>query len=94
MKIEITKVIWADDRSLWVTGVVDGIRLGAWIEPDGKILLDDHQSWSIDQDFEYAGIDPDSPRAAGITNIWRSYLAEWRDNWHPPIENEAVNEHH
>lgn len=69
-----THGVSADGATRWVVGTVDGVDLGAWIEPNGNVILDDYQEWCIDQDLEAAGIAPGSDPAKDLVAAWVSYL--------------------
>lgn len=61
---------------IWVAADVHGARLGAWISPEGEIILNDHEVWNIDQDLRCAGIDPDSEEASELLEAWTGFLHE------------------
>ncbi|RPI70328.1 MAG: hypothetical protein EHM45_25010 [Desulfobacteraceae bacterium] len=60
----------------WLAGSCRGVRLGLYVlAHDGELSgyeLADFTAWNVNQDFEAAGIDPNSKRAASLLKSWIS----------------------
>lgn len=62
-----------DADSVWVAAWVDGDRakgIGAYIDREGDVTLNDHIAWCIDNDLAAMGIDPESDEARALLGEW------------------------
>lgn len=60
-------------RFVWVAAWVDGRRhvLGAYVWEDGQVVTVDNQGWTIDDDLEEMGFNPESEEAEQLVEEWK-----------------------
>jgi len=54
----------------WLAGECRGVRLGIYVDAQGELSFNDHIDWCIENDFEAAGINPESKKAEAIRMSW------------------------
>jgi hypothetical protein len=60
-------------ESVWVAAWVDGVKgrgIGAYVDREGRVMLNDNIAWCVENDLADLGIDPSSKEAITLVDEW------------------------